>query len=141
MPEKVIHQKKTVFNQPATSPFRLKSSFVLSARKTSASSSRRMQSHLFAKAKFVSSAFSTSDAVSPRSPGEGEDCQWPYVQLGRNAGFSLTAGDLEEGLLEKFGNALCFVTLSAKEFRIQRSDRSTNQLWMSCRLQARRGGA
>lgn len=53
---------------PATSPFRLKSSLFLCAKKTSASSSRRMQSHLLAKVKLVSRAFSTSFAVDPRSP-------------------------------------------------------------------------
>lgn len=56
------------FNQPATSPFRLKSSFVLSARKTSASSRRRIQPHRFAMLKLISNALSTSLAVVPRSP-------------------------------------------------------------------------
>jgi hypothetical protein len=55
-------------DSPATSPFRLKSSLFLCARKTSASSKRRIQSHLLAKVKLMSRAFSTSFAVDPRSP-------------------------------------------------------------------------
>lgn len=53
---------------PATIPLREKSSLVLAARNTSASSSNRIQPHLLAKAKLVSRVFSTSLAVVPKSP-------------------------------------------------------------------------
>lgn len=62
-----ILEKENVY-LPATNPFLLKSSFVRSARNTSASSSKRMQSHLLASEKFFSRAVSTSVAVVPRSP-------------------------------------------------------------------------
>lgn len=65
--EQCIWQTETG-DLPATSPFRLKSSLFLCAKKTSASSRRRIQSHLLAKVKLMSRAFSTSFAVDPRSP-------------------------------------------------------------------------
>lgn len=54
---------------PATIPFLLKSSRLLSAKNTSASSSSRMQPHLLASAKLVCKAASTSLGFDPRSPG------------------------------------------------------------------------
>ena len=57
-----------IFDLPATNPFLLKSSRRLSAKKTSASSRRRIQSHLLASAKFVCNADSTSLALDPKSP-------------------------------------------------------------------------
>lgn len=53
---------------PETKPFRVKSCGVLSAKKTSASSRRRIQPQRLASAKVVFIAFSTSCAVVPRSP-------------------------------------------------------------------------
>jgi len=61
-------RKEEEVDRPDTKPFRMKSCGVRAARKTSASSRRRMHPHLLASAKCVSRADSTSLAVVPRSP-------------------------------------------------------------------------